>query len=97
MGYIVYLIVSLFTGELADDTTMLLRLYFPSFEDRFIALFKLEHRQSALSKQNLRALNGSFLPESQNSYAEDQHALFGLGTDMVNNYDTESEAMPPKF
>ncbi len=90
MGYIVYLTVSLATGELVDNALIFLRRTFPQLEESFVQTFKLHERQSALSKQNpsiiskaISAARSSHNPSHDDS-SEDQHALFGLGNDMVS-------------
>ena len=90
MGYVVYLTVSLATGELLDNTLIFLRRMFPQFEEAFVQTFKLHERQSALSKQNPSIISKaiSAARSSQNvnhdNGGDDNHALFGLGTDMVS-------------
>lgn len=84
MGYVVYLTVSLATGELFDNALIFLRRMFPDLEDSFVNTFRLHERQSALSKQNPSLISKAMSSKVDDDIHDDQHALFGLGTDMVS-------------
>lgn len=59
LGYIVYLAVSFFTGELAENAVDLVAFYFPEYEGAVIRLFSLQdsRSQNTASRRNSTSKN----------------------------------------
>lgn len=81
MGYIVYLAVSFFTGELAENTVDLVAFYFPEYEGMFIRLFGLQdaRSQQTTSRRNSTARNG----RSNSVLFDDDSKQLLIGADMA--------------
>lgn len=62
LGYIVYLIVALCSGELLENTTALLLIYFPSWEGWLYDRFKLHERMARRSRAQSRAVRALSRP-----------------------------------
>jgi hypothetical protein len=72
---------------------------FPQLEEVFVDLFKLHGRQSALLSKQDPSLISKAMSGRATADDDDQHALFGLGTDMVSKSsfgatNTEDEDAP---
>jgi hypothetical protein len=52
LGYVVYLAIGTFTGELADNTIEFLSYYFPGYAQNFDDMFNTADRRSRMSRQS---------------------------------------------
>lgn len=85
LGYVVYLIVAVFTGDVIDNSLWLLSFYVPSWEDAIIARFNLHDRKSVQSRKTFKSVQSSSASYLHSGHHEDSghHAIFDLGSDMM--------------
>lgn len=80
IGYCVYLITTLFTGELIDNTIDFIILYFPRtegyFEERLSIRKSVESARRTISKDPNATANGMSLPEEGPRVFANNQALF---------------------
>lgn len=90
LGYIVYLVVSVFTGEIIDNGLWLLSFYSVTLEDKLIERFNWHDRKSVQSRKTIiKTMSHHSASEIRHAQEHEHHAEFGLGNDMVTS---DSEA-----